>query len=90
VAHAARFTPANRHAASCHQGGSKKAIVRIPSQTTTWCSACCKSRFQAATFESGEVSLLESIAGVVAVGLYASLRVELALYRWLNLVRQVR
>jgi phosphoserine phosphatase RsbU/P len=42
-------------------------------------------------FEAGELGLLQSIAGVGAVGLYAALRVEVERFRLgeLNLVRQV-
>ncbi len=42
-------------------------------------------------FEASEIGLLESIAGVGAVGLYAALRVEVERFRLgeLNLVRQV-
>jgi GAF domain-containing protein len=74
------------------KGGSKKAIVAIPVTDHDLVLGVLQvTRPSGPTFESSEVSLLESIAGVVAVGLYASLRVEVERFRIgeLNLVRQV-
>ena len=73
-------------------GGSRKSVAAIPMEDQGLLLGVLQvTRPSGPAFEASELALLESIAGVVAVGLYAWLRVEVERFRLgeLNLVRQV-
>ncbi len=74
------------------KSGRRNALAAIPIQDQGFLLGVLQvSRPNGPSFEDGELELLESIAGVVAVGLYASHRVEVERFRLsqLNLVGQV-
>jgi sigma-B regulation protein RsbU (phosphoserine phosphatase) len=75
-----------------HGSTSRKTVVAMPIEDQGLVLGVLQvTRPSGPAFEKSELALLESIAGVVAVGLYASLRVEVEHFRLgeLNLVRQV-
>jgi len=74
------------------RSGSRKTIAAIPIEDQGLVLGVLQvTRPSGPAFEKAELALLDSIADVVAVGLYASLRVEIERFRLgqLNLVRQV-